>query len=124
MGADMLVYMLPACDVTEDRLRALDAVIDGLTEPNLEYVRECVLPDMTDDETKEALRTVARELQDAQTRRDVTVWVGDPMPYPMMMTGGLSWGDDPTDACRIFGTIGAVNPAWELLETWAREDAA
>lgn len=111
MGADLLLYAIPNCKMTEDRMVLLKQIVAELPD--------CGGGDaMYDDlaEYKADLDTAIDELIGIDGRRDVTT-IDD-----MMITGGLSHGDLPTDSADCFDKVSMCNPIWTQLEAWLLED--
>lgn len=115
MGADLIYSTAPACNLTEDRLARLNQIIEGLPDDDL--------PDYVDDidDWKDRLRNALEALDTG--RRDVSLLDVRRIEFPLLITGGLSWGDSPTDAETCFSDIGECNPLWAQLEEWAKADA-
>lgn len=115
MGADLILATVPACGLDEDRMAKLNAIIEALPDD------DC--PDYVDDiEDWRGRLADALECMNAG-RRDVAELDFRSVDYPFLISGGMSWGDDPTDACAAFGVIGECQPLAEQLEAWAKEDA-
>lgn len=102
MGADYLSATLVA-EVNDDGTPKLDwaaghAVIDALpvdqeTLDSMEYGE-------TWSEVVAALHAVLKEVEDSLHGRDVGSWrLG---PLIIFESGGMSWGDAPTDACDVW----------------------
>jgi hypothetical protein len=45
------------------------------------------------------------------------------MPSPCLVTGGMSWGDLPTELAEHFSVILDCDPVIAQLEAWALEDS-
>jgi hypothetical protein len=45
------------------------------------------------------------------------------MPYAAHFTGGMSWGDTPTDSSDRFALFEACAALYDQLREWAIEDA-
>ena len=122
MGADLVLAALPAADLTAERRERLHAIVGGLSEQELQQLD----PDDWDAEGPEELRRKLHEhiaaLHGPDDRRDIVVLHAPLMPYEMWVTGGMSWGDDPTDVYDCFCTLGACPAVWSQLQAWARED--
>lgn len=123
MGADMIIHMIPASDLTDERIASLHEAVKTLPDESLDYIRECIMFDESYEEVRTALHGSVDELAQMPGGRDVTCWQGEPLLYPVWISGGLSWGDLPTEACNIMATIGAVSEIWALLREWAEEDS-
>lgn len=136
MGADMLIALAPmpfrrapnGSNVPVDLSHVIgfirrqridriphDVMLDGLAETYLDFVdNEAIVDDGELDEedertllcaTREALHRFHTELYD-EGRRDVAYAAFAGRPY--YTTGGMSWGDSPTDAFDLIGFTGRV----------------
>jgi len=125
MGADFLLYSLPWAELTEARQKQLHDTIDQLVDEDLREIAEAVgtLDDMDRSKVRAALHTAVGEYVALDNRRDTTAWRHGGDPITRIYTGGLSWGDGPTDCCQTFDTIATCTPICQLLERWALEDA-
>lgn len=117
MGADLILSAVPACELTEDRRKALDAIVEGLADNDF--------PDFEDSiEAWRGRLNDALECYAEGERRDVSRIQLPGMAFPYLISGGMSWGDEPTDACSHFSDIVECNALWNELEEYARQDAA
>jgi len=119
MGADFIYNTAPACELNEDRRKVLATIIDGLTADDL--------PDYADD--GDDLAAWKRRLTDAldaldDGRRDVSLLDVRHLDYPLFLTGGTSWGDEPTEAEHDFSDIDECPQLYNQLAEWAKEDTA
>lgn len=114
MGADYLEACVPSCDLTDERMQVLEQLICE-EEPG-EGCGDCY----TLDEWKDRLRECVEFVRTAEGRRDVGICEGD--RCALLRTGGMSWGDDPTDAFGPFDVICNCPPLYRQLEAWAIED--
>jgi len=121
MGASFLFAVLPACVLTKERRQQLLAIIDKMDD-STEF-SSCVFPDEEDlDAIKEALKTDVGIYEKLDTFRDTGGYTPDGS-FPLLLTGGMSWGDPPTDSYDILNELAAVPDIWNALAKWAREDA-
>src|SRR5262245_26796099 len=102
MGADMCLTGMPAADMTEQRKAALVTIIQAMRDddPSLVDVIESLFLDSAEEGREKLLAAVNELADDFSSRRDVTHFCLKAIGYPLLMTGGLSWGDDPTEAYR------------------------
>ena len=116
MGADYLQTSVPDADITTERHLMLLKVVDEVHLPDM--------PEWLDDlaDWKAELKAVVARLAEGMSgRRDVGCdHSGD---VPLLVTGGMSWGDDPTEAFGDFDKINNCEPLRQLLSRWAKEDA-
>lgn len=116
MGADYIESSVPLCSMTDDRKKRVAEIIDQQPAPDPEKSR------YDDDETeyRERLRA-AMSVYCSPERRDIGVCDGE--HYKIARTGGMSWGDSPTESMDHFDAINDCDPLWNQLEAWAIEDA-
>ncbi len=136
MGADLLLSWTPFCASTAERQEEFTASLRQL--PDAELVDECKdslwgLLDDREIDYKTNVSGAAQFIRSEMLR--VFCEVGENreccgisfsgMDYQMLITGGMSWGDAPTESMPDIDTLGAV-PAdtYRLLEKWAKEDFA
>ena len=133
MGADFIYAYVPNCELTEERKARLAAIIAGLTD---EDVPDHMDPDNVDDadgngddfavaaKRVQAWQKRLREAIEASDgyRRDVSTLSLPGAEYEVLVTGGLSWGEPPTDALILFGDLAECDPLYAELEEYARED--
>ena len=117
MGADFICCYIPAAKIDEDRKRRL-LEIAAAEEPR----------DWEDSHYESAedygkAIAAAVEYLAGLPNRETVVIDFPGAEYPALLTGGMSWGDTPTDAFDHFDVILVHAPAVvELLERWARQD--
>ena len=122
MGADFIFQALPACHLTEGRLAALRLLANTATVENddLPYGYE------GEEDWRRALLAaidcLAKDYDREVCRWDVTDDPHSPLRFPVWITGGMSWGDSPTDASEHFDNLGQCPAIMELLLKWAKED--
>jgi hypothetical protein len=127
MGADMTIQVCPACDMTADRMEFLRGLARGAgdDDPSLRELIEAEYLDSPDEARQRLLEVVEFLAEDVYQRRDVcTLLLAEGQAYELLVTGGLSWGDAPTDAYDYLQTIGYFQPLWDALRAWAIEDRA
>jgi len=120
MGAD---FIFATCRRLEDRDAAiglvdqlsderLDRVVDQLSDERLDRVWGLQTGDAPEndedrkDEDRKAVRLFLKEAVDVacSDRRDLG-WFQDSDDQYWLITGGMSWGDDPTDAYQYIMAI-------------------
>ncbi len=103
MGAD---FIFAATKMIEDKDEALEK-IRTLSHRTLDHVAEFIWGETRPyAEVKDYLRDAVRVGMDEDDRRD-TGWMQITEPGKYIITGGMSWGDNPTEACQ---------PLWALDE--------
>jgi hypothetical protein len=126
MGADLILVSVPGFVPTPERREALVKLLE--TE-NLDYeeIRDMLgLGDDPQNEVNAAIRETILQAFDAifNGSREVTTvpaWGGNPSLDYVYVTGGMSWGDTPSDAYNGFGCM-TFEPTINLLNQWNRED--
>jgi hypothetical protein len=118
MGADFIYGILPKCELTAERMAAAK-----------EHIRTHAVDDNCGGDEEDLARDAASRAITAypamKMRRDVAVLcLADSNQVDCLLTGGMSWGDAPTDACDLFNSIEAIDGLWALLFSWAKEDLA
>jgi hypothetical protein len=79
-------------------------------EPILSHTRDKLHEDFID-----WLWSHAEELFSADDSREVDFFYQDKSSYVSLITGGMTWGDSPTDAYNTFHAICSVNKLWSWL---------
>lgn len=102
MGADLCITLIPCCKLSKTRL----AKLHEMAEDDEGYDKEFVLQSLSDYASGEF-----------NGRRDVGEISVRGVSY--YVTGGMTWGDSPTDA---FDSVAALSQFFPYLEEWALED--
>jgi len=121
MGAEFILYALPACEMTAQRAEVLKQQLAALPDEDLAEIA-CDYGET--DDARDRVRQAIDFLLVAGGQRDVSDFYLGGMPYPLLVTGGLSWGDFPTDAACEFSLISGCSRLYVQLEEWARQDMA
>jgi hypothetical protein len=116
MGADFIYAMaiVPNEDEAKEVLRRIDALtIDTCPElPSLDDSDSS--PEDYVEEVKEYLRGCLEQLMETVDRRDADGFtIGDRF---VILTGGMSWGDNPTELCQPIWDLenaGVLYPTWD-----------
>ena len=124
MGADLILYYLPDADTRktgrrEAFVRLIDALAKELTEK---------LPgDLAGNELqqqRDALLQAFDRFEELKTLRDVArIQPYDHKP-PLLVSGGLSWGDYPSESSETLDKLLRIPGCQPLFEHWAEEDQA
>lgn len=127
MGADFLYEVLPACKITMDREEEMESVINKINDIIDEY--DSIDPQVDLDGYKNILIASFSDYPKLGLRwhRDIgelDMFRPKDMKYPIFITGGMSWGDPPTDSYDSFQRLAACRPIWNKLRKWAIEDRA
>jgi hypothetical protein len=118
MGADLCLTGVPVVDLTPERLSELEAIIDRLTDRDFEETAPPRADSMA--EWQAQLRTAVKILDGIDELRDVSRW------YGWWLSGGLSWGEDPTESFTNLALIYDCDPLLTKLLSWSQDvgDAA
>jgi len=121
MGADMTLCCAPACDLTLERLQRLEQVIRAIPDddPDLRELMEA----LGYNEAECAKECVLEKCKESQYEsRDIITLHLPGCPYPVQVSGGLSWGDVPTESYAVLEHVERCPQAWQVMEEFARED--
>ena len=124
MGADFLVAVLPAFDVDNaGNMDALRRVVAAMPASELEFVRDSVgACDGDLEETRREVLEALDQLPNTARGREVTMLDGQCIKgaeYPVWITGGMSWGDLPTEAFGVFEVLSATTSVYRLIQELA-----
>ena len=126
MGADFMFSRFPRFEMTDEReLKFEEALQDILSDPNEEVEFLDWFMFEADETTAfgeimNALDQVAK-CQDSREVCGVRDFTPGGFAY-VNYTGGVSWGDSPTDAYDVFNMAGFFPEIYELALTFAQED--
>jgi len=133
MGADLLLCSIPAFELTEERKASfIAAVREDLLCRNdaMDYLLDCY-GDVDADDTDEMKADKCVELFDAaisqvdENCRDVATIRFEGMDHSVLVTGGMSWGDAPTESFNEVSVVCEVgDEPYRLMLKWAKEDFA
>lgn len=124
MGADFLFATSPQPSLNDDRRKAIKELLEQIPYQDLLDVQES-FGGFDDCGSAEAMR---QELFDTieqvceMDNRETSNIQLDGMDWMGVITGGMSWGDVPTDAFEPIAMIGWFPPVWDLLKHFAQED--
>lgn len=132
MGADLILMSIPRFDPTFARKRQLARFLINQPEADLLGFAEdyCLLDDVNPEATpRQKANIIRKKLYDdvleslkCEGNRDTCNLRFYKMPYEVLISGGMSWGDNPTDACDTMQHVNAYGPLWEFLMQLAIED--
>jgi hypothetical protein len=124
MGADLLLVAVPCCDLDRgDRSTVAKALINNLTDAECESLTDnaCQWDEETPQEIRRRLLHVLDQY-DEGWGRDVSDFKQEGADHTVLITGGMSWGDSPTDAYDEMRILLYFDALYDLLLKWARED--
>jgi hypothetical protein len=127
MGADFMFAVAPTCNLTQERKTKVKDLLRSLPD---DYFVEHEDTHCTfgDDELSGAeLRTMFYEIvlrvNDICTRETSSISLPG-MDWEGVITGGMSWGDSPTECYDDIAAIDNFYELFELLVQFSREDFA
>lgn len=125
MGADFTLAKTPVFRMTEDRKKVLTEELSNLTPQDYENLRdELFWDDENDTEIQEAcLDTIEQVMNLGEPRDCGRDWEYNEKGERMtvLYTGGMSWGDSPTDNYDLVSSLYYI-PVAETIERFAVED--
>lgn len=132
MGADMMIMAVPNCEIDEVRRQELVHLINDLSVEELhDFLNNSFFVDVSDsEETKREQVQICRErliaaldsYEEAQDSRDCSTLWAPGMDYELLVTGGLSWGDEPTESFSSLSPFLDISRLYDTLLEYARED--
>lgn len=133
MGADYMAIEIPYAANTGDRQARLANLAGNLTMKDLEVFLEHGGPppeEIEDGREEECalawacehFRALANQYWEMGEYRDTHVGKSPGGPL-MLMTGGMSWGDPPTESFSDIKDMTEVDIIYSTLEGWAKKDA-
>lgn len=124
MGADFMWAVAPQPELNDDRVAAIRQLIEEITDEELVNVDDnfgCFYNDDYDQMREELLDTVILVCQDLDNRETSQIRLSG-MDWRGIITGGMSWGDAPTDAFRPIAMVGYFQSVFDLLRQFSQED--
>jgi len=122
MGADMLVYTLPACHLSEARDQEMCLLIDNIPDKEFENTQLADACEEDEDDIRKVLKDYYLDFAGNTDSRELACMDDPDWKYPLFVTGGLSWGDTPTEIADPMGQLENIQPIWDRLAMWAIED--
>ena len=128
MGADFMFAVSPRCELTHERKRRIKETIRAIRDEKLlEIVNNYGPLGLGDESTPAEIRVELYKavLENAEIERRDTSYIRlEGMDWTANITGGMSWGDSPTDAFDSMSAISDFDPVYELMKEFSREDVA
>jgi len=141
MGAELILTSLPHCKLTDERKVKIREAVEGVPDKEvLAFNEDFRCMDLSDEKDPSSLskeehdKELAKEvredileacvdiLRDSDEPRDMGSINFPGMKYNVLISGGMSWGDMPTDSCDLFDRCQNFEPIWDLLQAFAEED--
>jgi hypothetical protein len=103
VGADFTFATFPYFDMTDERRESFRESIASLTKNEIDEFQEWYGLDDDDYDTEELLQDI-EDACSTCSRETCTMRVHAEggQPYDLNITGGMSWGDPPTDVMSAF----------------------
>lgn len=126
MGADFMFAATPRFKPTPERCREIKTFLREYPEDELiGIVYDYSILGLDDDSTPSEIRFAVYEavLQAAEydTRETSTLRMPG-MDFEATITGGMSWGDSPTEAFDVIAGLENFVDLWELMQKFSVED--
>lgn len=125
MGANFLWTLAPVWKSTEERKTRLKQVIADISDEAIEQYEEeyHIFNTESPEEARAAIfeACLACEASQCETRDTASMKLEE-MNWKAVVTGGLSWGDSPTDVFDRFVIVSTVEEVYNLLKSWSAED--
>jgi len=119
MSSEFIYATIPACELTEDRVAKLLQLADEIPFPegtsNEEIADWREIAKTTIDELVELINGPLTEYSEFRT---------DEMDYALLITGGMSWGESPTNCCEQFTQLDNFPTITNQMLEWAKADFA
>ena len=120
MGAELALAYIPLAKISQERLDELLRLVDSLEEDD---IGECTSCECIEEWREEVRQAVLHLPQAEDCWREVWHLHCPDLPYALLFSGGLSWGDDPTESFAHFQRIMDCEQIWDRLVAWAKADA-
>lgn len=125
MGADFMYAVAPIWKATDERKAKLKQLIAEITDEAIaEYENDYCFFNTEDAEEARGMifdACMACEESNFQTRETSDMKLAE-MNWRAVITGGMSWGDNPTDAFGSIAMVGTIEEVGDLLKQWSIED--
>ena len=124
MGASMLLNVLPKCNLTKNnREKTIKEEIEGvdINHPELEFALNVAGEEDVTALKKLVVNAVEQYMLFSEDTEVVVIKVNDG-PYPVYASGGMTWGDDPTEAYKTISVLNVFPGVYALLCEWALTD--
>lgn len=112
MGADFIYAITPVFKMTPERRKA--------AMEHIEQAYNSRASDSDGEYIKNGAEAAIERYEDFSESRETSQL--ELAGCFVFITGGLSWGDSPTEAYDHFNAIGECPGLYELLEKWSKED--
>ncbi len=126
MGADFMFTVSPRCELTPERKRRVKETIRAIRDEKLLEVVNDYWPLGLDDESTPAqirveLYKAVLEVAEIENRDTSNLRLTG-MDWVANITGGMSWGDSPTESFNLMSGVTCFDPVYDLMKEFSRED--
>jgi len=127
MGADFMFAVAPQCNLTQERKTKVKELLRSLPDEYFTEIEDtyCVFGD--DELTGAELRTMfyetVLEVNEISTRETSSIRLPG-MDWEGVITGGMSWGENPSECYGEIAAISNFDELFDLLIQFSREDLA
>lgn len=118
MSGDFMWGYVPAARITPPRTKFLRDLLKSTSVNDLDensYSED-------DPDPVGSLKAAMQWYKVAMHCTETSVVQFPGMKYSIYLSGGMSWGDIPTEACGHMFRIDGHRDLWKILEKWSKED--
>ena len=121
MGADLILSFLPYANTRKKgRRREFVLLVKRLSEDGLKD--SSVFGDTKIEDVRKTLIGHFDRIEELKNLRDTGIITPYDDKPPLLITGGLSWGDHPTESSEPISSLVEVPGVYEMFTRWAIED--
>ena len=126
MGADFTLATFPYFDMTDDRRERFRELIMNLPASETDEFQEWYGYDRLDDEESYNLEELLQDIESScsTVNREtctITTYNDKGQRYELNVTGGMTWGDSPTDAYDAFNRAAFFDDVYNLAVEYSCE---
>ena len=123
MGADFLYAVVPLCTMTDERMAHCQRLIEQ-SEKEIALALTAGECNECDEAQVKTVKAEFGNYADWPHYREAGILCLDSTKPAYIITGGMSWGEGPTELFDVFSCIENVTGLWQALLGWAEEDIA
>ena len=127
MGADFCMAKFPRFAFNDNRKEQFRQALQSITEDDREHLRDCYyFDDESDSSVIEDMLEVIEEASDLVTREtgEWSEYDEDGNTVWLTYSGGMSWGDNPTEAYSVLDKTSHLESVYNLAMKFSAEDRA
>ena len=113
MGADLILAAVPYCAATKERVKQFREVLQEISDE--EIVQAAHSSQWSDYVVSDAARMIREEIvqtfESGDVDRQCVAICFQGMNYDMLIAGGMSWGEEPSDGYRDVEALSEVPSA-------------